>query len=176
MQPDVGLRMYRVAWSVPRSTLPLPLTHGIGCFYTQRAGKTVLELRAFPRRLPLFECGSLCSCLASGLCAKRLCQSGITLKLVVRPSSGALGLGLFADQDVVKGEFVCLYSGERRTAAEAERIWTERQARGAGNYILALREWFGEGARQSVSSYIDPTLKGNVGRFASESPLLYALS
>ena len=82
------------------------------------------------------------------------------------------GFGLFTVDGLSEGEFSCLYHGQTITQVEAEKIWKERSDKGNGNYILVLKEHYGR-AGESVTTIIDPTTRGNVGRFMSASSSFY---
>lgn len=107
-----------------------------------------------------FESSSACDC--SQECSNRVAQAGVRLSLVVRPS--VAGLGLYADQDITEGQFVCCYIGEVIGRHEARRRWAERK--GTSNYILALRE---TGDNVVMTTIIDPTTRGNCARFINHS-------
>lgn len=87
------------------------------------------------------------------------------MNLLVK-SIPAQGLALFAVDGLSEGEFICLYHGQSIDQVEAEEIWKDRSNKGKGNYILVLKERYGR-AGESVTNIIDPTTRGNVGRFMS---------
>ncbi|KAH8917007.1 SET domain-containing protein [Atractiella rhizophila] len=130
---------------------------------------SVLQLAAVPPDFPLRECSPLCSC-SPARCSLRVSQLGVRVSLSIRKSETIGGAGLFAEQRIVKGTFVCLYSGEMIDAEEARR----RRAEGMkDNYILSVRERsrrVHEGNFSTeVLTIIDARKTGNVGRFANHA-------
>lgn len=79
------------------------------------------------------------------------------------------GYGLFALSDIRKGSFLCTYSGQILSTAEARQRWTRQAETGEDNYILVLKETISsnDGRQQTLKTVVDPTEVGNVGRFMS---------
>ena len=79
------------------------------------------------------------------------------------------GYGLFALSDIRKGSFLCTYSGQILSTAEARQRWTRQAETGRGNYILVLKETISsnDGRLETLKTIVDPTYVGNVGRFMS---------
>ncbi|KAE8099747.1 hypothetical protein FH972_017703 [Carpinus fangiana] len=115
------------------------------------------------------ECGPSCGC---GLeCRKRLTQRGVSLRLkIVRDRRK--GWGLFADQFIGKGQFVCEYAGELLTTKEATRRQEMYDERLSGAHLssalLVLREHLPSG-KACIRMNIDATRIGNVARFINHS-------
>lgn len=115
------------------------------------------------------ECGPSCGC---GLkCGNRLTQGGVSLRLkVVRDKRK--GWGLFADQFIEKGQFVCEYAGELLTTKEAtsrQQMYDELVLGGSSSSaLLVLREHLPSG-KACIRMNIDATRIGNVARFINHS-------
>ena len=77
------------------------------------------------------------------------------------------GWGVHAAASIPRGQLVCHYVGEIADAQEARQRQRAQDATGAANYILTAREHFAGG--QSISTAIDPTRRGNVGRFINHA-------
>ena len=71
------------------------------------------------------------------------------------------GLGIFCKNTILCGSFVCTYSGEIIGHEEGLKRAKEQQKKGKSNYILFVKEYF---SSQSISTVIDPTVIGNIGR------------
>jgi len=111
---------------------------------------------------PAFECHDHCSC--GQTCCNRVVQHGVTIRLQVF-SVGHKGVGVRTLDPIVRGSFVCEYSGE--VLSEKSAKWRARNTDPAThNYILAVREFFGA---KSLITYVDATYVGNVGRFINHS-------
>lgn len=108
------------------------------------------------------ECNSLCNCSSS--CSNRLVQHGMRSKLEVFWNDEK-GLALRTLTTIDCGRFVCEYAGEVLTQAEARRR-AKKQSENDMNYIFALKEHVISGI---LTTYIDPCLIGNVGRFINHS-------
>ena len=95
------------------------------------------------------------------------CQS--SQKCEVRWIPGK-GYGIFALSDIRKGSFLCTYSGQILSTAEARQRWARQADTGEGNYILVLKETISsdDGRLQTLKTIVDPTYVGNLGRFMSE--------
>ncbi|XP_044482232.1 histone-lysine N-methyltransferase SUVR3 [Mangifera indica] len=115
------------------------------------------------------ECGPSCRC---GLeCENRVSQRGIRVRLkIVRVSKK--GWGLFADQFIPRGQFICEYAGELLTTKEARRrqkIYDEHASRyGISSALLVVREHLPSG-KACLRMNIDATRVGNVARFINHS-------
>lgn len=111
---------------------------------------------------PVFECHDDCSCGQS--CCNRVVQHGVTIRLQVF-SVGDKGVGVRTLEPIVRGSFVCEYSGE--VLSEKSARWRTRNSDPAmHNYVLAVREFFGA---KLLITYVDATYVGNVGRFINHS-------
>eukprot|EP00743_Colponemidia_sp_Colp-15_P009347 GILK01010218.1.p1 GENE.GILK01010218.1~~GILK01010218.1.p1 ORF type:complete len:288 (+),score=-3.38 GILK01010218.1:83-946(+) len=113
-------------------------------------------------RLPIVECGPACSCSSS--CINRLSQRGITadLQLFKHPFKG---WGVRCTKDIPMGRFICQYAGEIISREEATRRRMLRHAT-TQNYIMNVREHV---SNQTYLTLIDPTNRGNVGRYLNHS-------
>ncbi|EEF36679.1 histone-lysine N-methyltransferase SUVR3 [Ricinus communis] len=115
------------------------------------------------------ECGATCEC---GLkCRNRLTQRGVSVKLkIVRDLRK--GWGLFADQFICQGQFVCEYAGELLTTKEArsrQKIYDELTSTGwFSSALLVVREHLPSG-KACLRVNIDATRIGNVARFINHS-------
>ncbi|MEE6501954.1 hypothetical protein FKM82_004368 [Ascaphus truei] len=120
---------------------------------------------------PIFECNIMCSCGES--CPNRETQRGLQFRLQVCKTDGK-GWGLSTQEHIPSGRFVCEYAGEVLSREEAcNRIHLQEPS--ASNYIISVREHLHGG--QILQSFVDPTHKGNVGRFLNHScqPNLFML-
>ena len=113
------------------------------------------------------ECGPSCRC--SRDCPNRASTRGVSVRLSIRPTS--CGLGVFAEEPIVAGRRVCGYFGEVVSAEEAARRVAASDARpGASHYVLAVRRAPADDAEDRGDvSWIDPTTRGNVGRWLNHS-------
>lgn len=118
---------------------------------------------------PIRECNRYCTC--SRNCWNRVVQFGIQKKLQVFNAKNK-GLGLKTLEPISKNEFVCEYIGEILTEPVARTRFCVQKESDA-NYILFLREHFGNGSINTT--IVDPTYIGNAGRFINHScqPNLY---
>ncbi|KAK9682105.1 hypothetical protein RND81_10G050700 [Saponaria officinalis] len=115
------------------------------------------------------ECGLSCDCDSS--CLNRVTQNGISVKLkIVRVTKK--GWGLFADQFISSGEFVCEYAGELLTTHEARRrhqLYDELAKGGQfSSALLVVREYL-PSRKACFRINIDATIMGNVSRFINHS-------
>merc|ERR1712150_27193 len=76
------------------------------------------------------------------------------------------GFGLFCKNKIVKGTFVCTYSGEIIGLEEGQRRTKIQQDQNKPNYILFVKEVFSIGP---LSTVIDPSTIGNIGRYCNHS-------
>jgi len=111
---------------------------------------------------PVLECNDDCSCGQS--CFNRLVQRGVTVKLQVF-DGGHKGVGVRTLQPIMRGSFVCEYSGELLSYSSARRRAAYSNP-AMHNYLLEVREFFGP---KSLTTYVDATYVGNVGRFINHS-------
>ena len=118
---------------------------------------------------PILECNSVCSC--SKNCANRVMQHGILVKLEVFDTEHK-GHGVRTLQLIPANTFVCEYAGEV-ISHEVARLRSSRLHPSQCNYILAVNEHLGNG--RTLTTYVDATFFGNVGRFINHScdPNLY---
>ncbi|KAJ4851026.1 hypothetical protein Tsubulata_044316 [Turnera subulata] len=117
----------------------------------------------------LSECGPSCGC---GLeCGNRLTQRGVSVGLkIVRDVRK--GWGLFADQLIPQGHFVCEYAGELLTTEESRRrqeIYDGHMTGGrSSSALLVVREHLPSG-KACLRINIDATRVGNIARFINHS-------
>ena len=95
-------------------------------------------------------------------CSNRVVSRGIQVPLVVFKTRNR-GWGVRAEVPLERGQYVCEYAGAIVSSAEA----AERQAQGGPNYVMTLREHLKNG--QIFVTSIDPTERGNVGRYLNHS-------
>ncbi|KAI9093700.1 hypothetical protein K1719_027149 [Acacia pycnantha] len=115
------------------------------------------------------ECGLSCKC---GLqCGNRLSQKGISVRLKI-VKDRRKGWGLYSDQLIQKGQFVCEYAGELLTTKEARRrhlCYDELSSQGKfSSALLVVKEHLPSG-RACLRMNIDATRIGNVARFINHS-------
>nr|WDD38945.1 histone-lysine N-methyltransferase SUVR3 [Fagopyrum tataricum] len=115
------------------------------------------------------ECGPSCKC---GLeCRIRLTQKGVSVRVKVVRVKGK-GWGLFADQFIPSGQFVCEYTGELLTTKEARKRQDEYDRDSAAGLfssaLLVVREHLPSG-KACFRINIDATRKGNIARFINHS-------
>jgi histone-lysine N-methyltransferase SETMAR len=79
------------------------------------------------------------------------------------------GFGLFAEEAMPAGAFLCLYAGEVISKLEAQKRWNQQKLTFESNYILAIKEYINtsEGTEQLLQTIVDPVYTGNIGRFMS---------
>ena len=112
----------------------------------------------------LYECNDYCSC--DSTCENRIIQKGITKKLIVKFINKTKGYGVFADEDIKKGEFICEYIGVIISKDQAERKILLNHKKRKPNYILQVKENY---EKVIMTTYIDAEEYGNVGRFINHS-------
>ena len=112
-----------------------------------------------------FECNDSCTCY-KGACSNRNIQFGINHKFLIKYISKNKGFGVFAEEDIEKGEFVCEYIGSIITKNEAEKKIHFNHVNQKPNYILQLKE---EYPNIIISTYIDSEIYGNFARFINHS-------
>lgn len=137
----------------------------------QTGGKLRCEMVAeVAVQKPVFECNKNCHC-SSQSCSNRVVQKGLMWKLEVFLTQDK-GLGVRTKEHIPQHSFVCEYAGEVLTKAEAKKRIAKHSYTDS-NYVFALGEHLASGS--VLITYIDPSLKGNVGRFINHSckPNLY---
>lgn len=78
--------------------------------------------------------------------------------------------GLFADQDIPKGSFLCIYAGELISTSQARDRSKQLKERQESNYILVMKEVSEiDGQEHIWRTTVDSTRIGNIGRFMSAS-------
>jgi len=85
----------------------------------------------------IFECNT--NCLCPPTCDNRLLQNGCDRPLRVKFVASGKGNGLFAEERILKGEFVIEYTGEFITPEEARERIRDIQEERKMNYILSVR-------------------------------------
>ncbi|XP_053576761.1 histone-lysine N-methyltransferase SETMAR [Bombina bombina] len=134
-------------------------------------GNNYVNHRVVNSKTPILECNILCNC--GETCHNRETQQGLQFRLQVCRTSGK-GLGLCTLEYIPSGRFVCEYAGEVIGKEEAGRRICAQEPTD-NNYIIAVREHLHAG--QTLETFVDPTHKGNVGRFLNHScqPNLFML-
>lgn len=128
-----------------------------------------LRLDSLPSHHTIYECCSQCSCRVSSTCRNDITQRGVQIKCSVR-WTGEREFGLFAEEDIPKGAFLCCYIGEIISTAEARRRFESQMKSEQSNYILILREETNvKGRRQILKTSIDASVKGNISHFLSKT-------
>lgn len=146
--------------------------HGSNYIPKQNAvtNKTVLLLNSDRPCLDLiYECSSLCPCPPS--CYNRVLQHGPckTLK-IIRVEKGSVDqFGLTTSEPLECGRFICEYIGEILTKQEAERRCILNEKFHKMNYIICLNEMAIGGVGNIIQTFIDPSRKGNIGRYLNHS-------
>ena len=116
---------------------------------------------------PIIECGKNCRCSTS--CGNRVVGNGVRAALCVFWTADGRGWGVRSVNPMRRGSFVCEYAGELISSAEAaERRRNAPDAASHNHYILSAIEHVGSPQR-ALRTIIDPTLKGNVGRYINHS-------
>lgn len=113
---------------------------------------------------PLYECNFNCKC--QNYCGNRLVQFGPRENLQIRACDETKGLGLVTTKYIKKGNFICEYAGEVITKEEAIRRQNFNKEHNLKNYIICVNEEFGN---RRKSTFIDPTILGNIGRYINHS-------
>lgn len=130
----------------------------------------------------LFECSARCACPPG--CGNRVVQFGPHRGMRLVPTGGKRGWGVrcAAEHGMPAGTFVCEYAGELLTAPEARRRHADEYAGTGVNYVMCLNErraaavgedggdgGDGGGAAAVRQTFVDPTRRGNVGRYLNHS-------
>lgn len=115
---------------------------------------------------PVIECND--SCLCSIYCYNRVIQLGSTSKLECFKTQ-AKGLGVRCKDRLLAGQFVCEYLGEIVSIDEAKSRFALYNPT-LPNYVCILREHITTLSNQGIiSTCIDATKFGNIGRFINHS-------
>ncbi len=120
--------------------------------------------------LVIVECSAACGC--SDACANRVVSRGVRARLEVFGTAryGERGWGVRARERIPRGTFVCEYAGELVSSEEATRRHRLREETAASNYIMSVREHVGgPSGRRVLTTHIDPSRRGNVGRYLNHS-------
>lgn len=120
----------------------------------------------------IYECSSMCSCPPA--CSNRLVQFGPRKGLqIIRVNENKVTeqFGLRTNVDIPRGGFICEYIGEILTKEEAIRRNDHNEKSGKMNYIICLNELsiFDTGGHNKLQTFIDPSAKGNIGRYLNHS-------
>lgn len=124
----------------------------------------------------IHECNSFCSCEPTK-CINRLVQKGPSRFLVIQESPTISSQhGLFSTCFLPRGTFICEYAGEiisRKEAEEREKLYSQDM-----NYIMCLNlkpenspeiNLDDDADVSPFQTFIDPTRKGNIGRYMNHS-------
>lgn len=116
----------------------------------------------------IYECNSLCEC--SFDCKNRLVVFGPrkALEILDMAVSGK-GMGLVTKAPIAKGSFICEYAGELLTKQEALNRNRLNDEKGLMNYIVCLNEESSAKKGQKLQTFIDPSQRGNIGRYLNHS-------
>jgi len=103
----------------------------------------------------LTECTPFCLC--SSKCPNRVAQNGIKYQLSLQRTK--IGWGIFADEDIPKLKFICMYAGEVLTDSSVDTLIDD-------TYLFDISIEAGS----YVESYcIDASRCGNIARFMNHS-------
>lgn len=148
------------------------ITHHCACLscslqcpcVTMYSNKTI-KIKDFEPVTSFMECNDNCSC--SSDCKNRTVQKGPIKNLYVKKCDKDLkGYGLFCEQVIKKGTFICEYAGEILTKSEAARRHSLNTLHNKMNYIFGLKEVVNE---KIIETFIDPCTFGNIGRYINHS-------
>lgn len=122
------------------------------------------------------ECNSFCACDPTK-CLNRVVQKGPSKHLNIKESPTITNqYGLFSSSFLCKGTFICEYAGEiisRKEAEKREELYSQDR-----NYIMCLNLKPEGGSKTNqdedldmspFQTFIDPTWKGNIGRYLNHS-------
>lgn len=117
----------------------------------------------------IYECSSLCSCPPT--CSNRLLQLGPCQSLeIISTIKGSIEqYGLTTTKNIRKNSFICEYIGELLTKEEAERRCSINEKLNKMNYIICLNEKAIGSSENVIQTFIDPSSKGNIGRYINHS-------
>lgn len=138
-------------------------SHGLN--YEIKDGELVLNDGRRCKDL-IYECNDSCRCVQ---CSNKLVQYGPREGLVIHNKFEGKGLGLVSTALIAKGSFICEYAGEILTKTEANRRDLENQKANQMNYIFCLNEINSTDNCARIQTFIDPALKGNIGRYINHS-------
>lgn len=145
--------------------------HGSNYCFHPLTGEPILNDNRLCEDL-IYECSSMCSCPPT--CQNRLVQFGPRSGLQIIRINEKLPneqFGLRTNVDIRRGGFVCEYVGEILTKEEAVRRNNDNEKAGRMNYIICLNELsiFDTGGHNKLQTFIDPSTKGNIGRYLNHS-------
>lgn len=112
----------------------------------------------------IIECNDLCQCSIN--CGNRLVQKGPMEGLTVQMCNSIKGLGLFTDNFINQGSFICEYAGELLTKSQAISRQISNKIAGLMNYVFCLNEYCNNTTTQT---FVDPSNFGNIGRYINHS-------
>lgn len=114
-----------------------------------------------PKGFPIYECNKRCKCGPE--CPNRVIQQGRKHKLVIFKTFNGRGWGVRTESVIPDGQFICEYTGEVITSAEAERRGEEYDSVGR-TYLFDLD------FNTNDNPYtIDALNYGNISRFINHS-------
>lgn len=138
-------------------------------YYYDSEGRLVFE--KLPARFALYECSPSCTCSSSNVCRNAITQMGVTRRCSIRWTNNR-GFGLFAEEDIAKGAFLCCYVGEIISISERRRRYLQQKEEQQSNYTLVLREVMEiDGNRETLTTAIDARTRGNASHFLSKDGL-----
>lgn len=111
----------------------------------------------------IYECNETCQC--PKICLNKLVQFGPCDGLKIQ-NFDPKGYGLITTKNLSQGTFICEYAGEILTKTEAIR---RDQLKNSMNYILCLNEISSDLISNKIQTFIDPSMKGNIGRYLNHS-------
>lgn len=116
----------------------------------------------------IYECNDLCKCQMD--CENRLVQFGPRTGLkIINSKKESMGFGLLTEEKIPKGGFLCEYSGEVLTKSEALKRNLLNDQLNQMNYIVCLNERSLDEKNLPIQTFIDPSHKGNIGRYMNHS-------
>lgn len=116
----------------------------------------------------IYECSTNCECPTT--CWNRLVQFGPREDLKISEFYHLnKQLGLISLRYIPEGGFVCEYIGEILTKDEAVRRNLFNDENNKMNYIICLNEVCLDGSGRGQQTFIDPSSRGNIGRYLNHS-------
>lgn len=116
----------------------------------------------------IYECSNNCEC--STTCWNRLVQFGPREHLKISEFYDLnKQLGLISLENIPEGGFICEYIGEILTKDEAVKRSQFNDENNQMNYIICLNEMCSDGTGREQQTFIDPSLRGNIGRYLNHS-------
>jgi hypothetical protein len=112
-----------------------------------------------------YECNNNCRCNVE-TCENRLLQKGIKHKLSINFISKTKGFGVFANENIKEGAFICEYIGQIVNKETAMTKINLNMIKKKPNYVLQIREHY---EKMTISTFIDAEEKGNISRFLNHS-------